>query len=319
VILVDAESGQSKLLEQLERAATQIEQSGWGRPNAAHVPHGEGSTGILAHLKPTALHNVLVFSGRDAGHERLSTLVPLAYWPEMVDHLHKVADVVIFDGPAALNGPDAGILAPLVDGSLLVLDGRQDSRSNAIKARKHLGSDNTSFLGAIVVRGTPNAKRKAPQQQPQLSSGTGLRVAVSRSGITITMGAAPEQPAVTAPITAAPRLLNPPDLQQQAAQPHNPDDPPLSWEDLVKIGEAAETAGKPATPPATVIITPPPDAPTLHDAAGPEAVNITPIPRPPVKNTPEAQPHVRRTRSSNSSRTQRTRVQRVRRKLGFDG
>ncbi len=351
VILVDAESGPSNLLEQLDRAAEQVAQSDWSRPSYAQPPPGDAANGMLAHLKPTALHNVLVFSGRAAGHERLSTLIPLAYWPEMVDHLHKVADVVIFDGPAALNGPDAGILAPLVDGALLVLDGRQDSRSVAIKARKHLGSDpNNGFLGAIVVGRAPGGLPKAQPTQPQLGTGKGLRFAVSRQGITITMGAPNNrQPATTsaAASSTAPRLLNPPYAEAQPAPANNTADEVLRWEDLVKIGKTAEEARAPIVaaadvpPRSSVIITPPPaEAAQPAPSSGGWKVSHIPTqgvkaaaesPAPPLRARSVGQhdsgldaveapstPQPRRARNV-GQRVQRTRVTRARRKVGFDG
>jgi hypothetical protein len=208
-----------------------------------------------------------VLSGRAAGHERFSTLVPLAYWQEMVAHLHKVADVVIFDGPAALHGPEAGILMPLVDGALLVLDGRQDSRSTAIKARKHMGGElSNQFLGAIVVKRASGKRRQAQSVRQQLGTGSGLRFAISRSGITITLGEAnnPAQPSAAA-TPSAPRLLAPP--YATATQPSEArvvgeactnSSEPLSWEDLIKIEQAAQAAPQAAQPAPAVIITPPP-------------------------------------------------------------
>lgn len=318
VILVDAESGQSQLLEQLAHAAAQVERSGWNRPNHFHAPYDEASAGMLAHLKPTALHNVLVFSGRSVGHERLSTLVPLAYWPEMVNHLHQIADVVIFDGPAALNGPDAGILAPLVDGSLLVLDGRQDSRSTAIKARKHLGSDATNpFLGAIVVSRVPGRRPKPRAAQPQLRSGNGLRFAVSRSGITISLGA-PANPAGhsedAAAQSAAPRLLNAPP-EAPPTPPHPAAEESITWDDLVRIGQEAETARAPVVPPGaygarpSAIITPPPGAPQ------PEPASRNGAPPHAQEDNQPAPDQPQRPRVGGSARVQRTRTVRARRRV----
>lgn len=267
VILVDAESGQNHLLEQLNNVDEQLERSGWGRVNYSQTVPNEGPVGLLAHLKPTAMNNVLVLSGRAAGHERFSTLVPLVYWQEMVAHLHKVADVVIFDGPAALHGPEAGILMPLVDGALLVLDGRQDSRSMAIKAHKHLGGDRgDQFLGAIVVKRAPGRRPQTQAVRKQLGSGSGLRFAISRSGITITLGE-PSNPAQSpgASTPSAPRLLGPPydpETQPSAAravgEAYANSSEPLNWEDLIKIEQAAQAAPRAEQPTPAVIITPPP-------------------------------------------------------------
>lgn len=304
VILVDAENGPSSLLDQLDLVDKQAEQSGWGRPRNGHGGYGDGPTRLLAHLRPTALHNVLVLSAREAGFDRFSVLVPLAHWSEMVAHLQKVADVVIFDGPSALHGPEAGILAPLVEGALLVLNGRQDSRSSVIKARNYLGGDlGNQFLGAIVVGQAPGAASQRKASPPRLETGGSLRFVVSRRGITISMGArADEAPSASdvGPASAAPRLLPLPDAGAQA-----PDDTsatlepdhrePITWEDLVQMEQSAPSAGpaahraSKAEPEPAMIITPPP-------AAGRAATS-----------------HRRRPRIANSQRAQRGQVGRTRR------
>jgi capsular polysaccharide biosynthesis protein len=324
VILVDAEDGSSHLVDHLHAIAIQMEQSGWRPAAHPHMPGGDGAAGMLAHLKPTALHNVLLLSGRSAGHERLSTLVPLAYWPEMVEHLRKVADVVIFDGPSALNGPDAGILAPLVDGSVLVLDGREDSRSTVLKARKFLGTElHQSFLGAIVlgrapagalVRNAPPAARGTPQAQPQPAYGRKVRFAIDRNGITITLGSPRQAQPVAAAATAAPApatllLRAPEQAEQLETDPQEAE--VLSWDDLVRMGQqqpVERTAAVMETPAGDdTFVRPHPVTGDLNTAASTTAERAAPV----------AQP--RRARIAGSQRAPRARGTRLRsREVGYE-
>lgn len=260
---------------------------------------------LRSFVRPTKIHNLLVLSGQSAGHEYFSSLVPLVYWPEMLTHLRKSADVVIFDGPAALSGPDAGLLAPLVDASMLVLNGRQDTRSIAIKACQQLTSDpNTQFLGAIV---TSVERRRA--QKPALAEpkGSGFQIAVGRSGITITFGNKKPLPVPdTGTVGSGPRLLGLPELHVKADSAasasgagdsaSSPGDAAhVTWEDLLDLemgapaGEAqrvsdAERSGQrygwaeaarinadpPGGAPLRAIITPPPTegGPLSGGAAG---------------------------------------------------
>lgn len=265
VILVDAANNEDALLDQLELVAQQSAQSGWHLSDhqQAAIEH-KTQHGLLAYLKPSALANIFVLSGRNAGHERLTTLVPLVYWADMVAHLRKVADIIIFDGPAALQGPEAGILASLVEHSLLVLDGRQDPRSAVLTARKHLGQElNERFLGAVVVRQASGGWKQHPHKQPPQRGKQRLQLALNRNGLTIIVGEQHEASQTVHTATAVPHD-NPaesglevataaaPNEPQAAPNPANPgatnakpgptpdEDVTLRWEDLLKLEQTAQ-------------------------------------------------------------------------------
>lgn len=215
-----------------------------------------GDSGNLwSYVRPTRIHNLLLLSGREAGYDRFSSMVPLVFWPEMLTHLRKSADVVIFDGPGTLAGPDAGLLAPLVDGVMLVLNGKQDSRSTALKARKQLTSEpNTKFLGAVV---TARNGRQKQEPEAEKGKGSGFQIAVGRQGITITMGPPAPVPSLNAGSHVPPqRLLHSPAIEVEAvpvdvnpvtaaspvsASPQ-PGPDPVSWDDLLELERGASGA-----------------------------------------------------------------------------
>lgn len=205
VLLVDSEGDQAHIPALLEPRPDNV-------PDASGRFDGPGS--IWAYVRPSTIHNLLVLSGREAGYERFSSLVPLVFWPEMLEHLRNAADIVIFDGPTALDGPEAGILAPLVDGVMLELNGRQDPRSLAIKAHRQLTSEPaTRFLGAIVTEPT----RRTVAGGAAVPPSSGLRIAVSRKGITLFLGDEGAAPASAGnPTASAQRLLSPPEPPAEA-------------------------------------------------------------------------------------------------------
>lgn len=275
VLLVDSEGDQTHIPALLEPRPADA-------PDAGGRFDGPGS--IWAYVRPATIHNLLVLSGREAGHERFSSLVPLVFWPELLEHLRNAADIVIFDGPTALDGPEAGILAPLVDGVMLELNSRQDPRSLAIKAHRQLTSEPaTRFLGAIITERT----RRTVANGAVVPNSSGLRIAVSRKGITLYLG---DEGAASVPAgsTAAPaqRLLSPPEPpvedHSSVARPaangngnaaHGAE--AVSLEDLLEVARgaavsqpngpvtartngAAPAADSVVAQPARAIITPPP-------------------------------------------------------------
>ncbi len=264
VLLVDTE-GDTTHIPRLfdQRANRRNANDANGRP--VDVP---GS--LWAYVHRTRTPNLLVLSGREAGYSRFSELVPLVFWPEMLNHLRQATDVVIFDGPAALAGPEAGLLAPLVDGVLLVLNGRSDSRSVVIDARKQLTSEpDTRFLGAVVATPAPRAL-----QSPSAAStkSGGFRISVTRNGITILLGDQETTPASPYDQThlSTPRLLTTTETPASVSQAHgnaaastNPASESITLEDLLECERGAADVPPDFSsawePRPQVIITPPPD------------------------------------------------------------
>jgi len=249
-----------------------------------------GVTGSLrAYIRPTSTPNLLVLSGRQAGYTRFSELVPLVFWPEMLEHLRKATDVVIFDGPAALAGPDAGLLAPLVDGVMLVLNARSDSRSTVIEARKQLTSEpDTPFLGAVIA--TPASRAL---QDPSIASATGggFRISVTRNGITILVGAQATTPASPSDQASAPapRLLTATEIPLEANHTNGAPNPEpasetITLEDLLEIEHGSSSAPPDFQsawePRPEVIITPPPqEAPPIRIVGNGNSRSATPLSR----------------------------------------
>jgi capsular polysaccharide biosynthesis protein/Mrp family chromosome partitioning ATPase len=283
VMLVDAESHRSDMTELLEEEQRNGASSGDGRRPYGAAATPEGMSGIWRFVRPTGRPGVVLLSARDAGYDRFASLVPSVYWPDMMQHLHQVADVVIFDGPAALGGPDAGLLAPLVDGVLLVLDGKRDSRTAALRAKKQLVRQPSShFLGAVVATGARGRRLADAGRQSPAGQDKGLRIVVGAKGITISFGAA-EGGAAAGASSGGPRLLPvaEPAVMPTATVPREVEveaqavevqevGAPINWEDLLERERAATAAGQNPRGSWTVgdatravIITPPPPIPVV--------------------------------------------------------
>jgi capsular exopolysaccharide synthesis family protein len=69
---------------------------------------------------------------------------------EIIGELKSNADLVIFDSPPLLTVSDALILAPMVDGVLLVVDARSTSREVVRRGMEVLGRINPPIVGAVL-------------------------------------------------------------------------------------------------------------------------------------------------------------------------
>lgn len=102
------------------------------------------------YVKPTPLENVMLL-GRQIGPEA-GPQMPMLPWAELLKGLHQCADIIIFEGPSALSGADAALLAPLVDGVVLTLDPARDARSDVAESKfRLLRRSTTHLLGGVMV------------------------------------------------------------------------------------------------------------------------------------------------------------------------
>ncbi len=141
VLLVDADMtvpNLTNLIGQPENAA---------RPVVIH----NGDVKMWSYLQPTLLENVMLL-GRRIGPDG-KPMVPSLPWPELVQSLNRAADVIIFDGPSTMSSADAALLAPLVDGVVLLLDPTRDTRSTITESKSRLlRRRGANLLGAVVVK-----------------------------------------------------------------------------------------------------------------------------------------------------------------------
>lgn len=109
-----------------------------------------GEPEMWSSLQATPLKNVMLL-GHNTGPDG-RPLPPSLPWPALVENLHRAADVVIFDGPSALSGVDAALLAPLLDGVVLTLNPDSDTSRDIQESKLRLTrQDANKLLGAVVL------------------------------------------------------------------------------------------------------------------------------------------------------------------------
>jgi polysaccharide biosynthesis transport protein len=150
VLIVDADSARSFMTQMLLPH---------GPPQAQNVLSATEQSNVWAYLQPTPLQNVALLPGQ-WNPNGAPAMLPSLRWRELVQHLLEAADVIIFDGPAVLNGPDAALLAPHLDGVVLALDPATDNRDEVFKSRERLlHQTGSNLLGAVTFK--PTQQRQA--------------------------------------------------------------------------------------------------------------------------------------------------------------
>src|SRR5207247_4355145 len=71
------------------------------------------------------------------------------------------AEVVVFDTPPLLGLSDANILAPRVDGVLMVVDITNANKKNLKRAKAHLAQSESRVLGCVVNKQRQSRKDSA--------------------------------------------------------------------------------------------------------------------------------------------------------------
>jgi Mrp family chromosome partitioning ATPase len=151
VLIVDADFAASFLTRML------------AAPSAPHtwtVMSDDARGELWMDFRETPLSNVALLPSYSRANGT-PALISSLRWRELVQRLLGTADVIIFDGPAALRGPDAALLAPHVDGVVLVLDPQTDSLEAVENSKARLSRQNgTNLLGAVTFRPSDHEQRR---------------------------------------------------------------------------------------------------------------------------------------------------------------
>jgi succinoglycan biosynthesis transport protein ExoP len=81
---------------------------------------------------------------------------------EFIQSVREVSDFVIIDTPPVLAVADASILAPLVDGTIFVMNAERSSRSALIQARDQLDNAGANIVGAVYNNFDPGKTSSYP-------------------------------------------------------------------------------------------------------------------------------------------------------------
>jgi Mrp family chromosome partitioning ATPase len=121
------------------------------------VQNNAGLTDILAQghewqqvIQDTSLAYLQILPAGAGPHGYPSDVLSLATMQKLVEHLRNAFDLVIFDAPPVLSLPDVEILAPAVDGVLLVHSPGKSTKEDALESTRILQRAGAIILGVII-------------------------------------------------------------------------------------------------------------------------------------------------------------------------
>lgn len=142
VLLVDADPIAAELTKRLHMLDTS---QSWNRL-------GQKNGQMWVHFVATSLPNVALLPASATNHGQ-PAMLSSARWRELSEMLSGLADIIIFDGPSTLIGPDAALLAGYVDGTILTLDPSVDNRDDVSTSKERLlHLPNAHLLGAVTFQ-----------------------------------------------------------------------------------------------------------------------------------------------------------------------
>ncbi len=108
-------------------------------------------------LQQTQTPNVRVITcGPRPNHP--GVLLDSPQFTSLIDQLRQEADFILFDSPATLAVSDAAVIAPMVDGVLLVVGQAHAMQETVRAARNHLSAVGANLVGLVVNRAGQGAE-----------------------------------------------------------------------------------------------------------------------------------------------------------------
>jgi non-specific protein-tyrosine kinase len=126
------------------------------------VPNNQGlttaildnQTPISYHIQKTKIPNLYILASGPIPPNP-AELLNSQRMSQVLTALKKEADLVVFDTPPTLTVADASILAPQVDGCLLVVESGQTKRDTFVQATERLNRTGAVLFGAVMNRLKP--------------------------------------------------------------------------------------------------------------------------------------------------------------------
>jgi capsular exopolysaccharide synthesis family protein len=101
-------------------------------------------------IQDTSLAYLQILPTGAGPHGYPSDVLSLATMQTLVEHLRNAFDLVIFDAPSMLSLPDAEILAPAMDGVLLVHSPGKCSKEDVLEATRVVQRAGGNILGVVI-------------------------------------------------------------------------------------------------------------------------------------------------------------------------
>ncbi len=115
----------------------------------------DGETPVTFHLQNTKIRGLRVLSSGPIPPNP-AEILSSQRMGQLIEELHKEADVLIFDTPPVLTVTDAAVLAPKTDGALFVVHVGKTRRDTLYEAVVRIKKTNAHTLGIVLNRVKPS-------------------------------------------------------------------------------------------------------------------------------------------------------------------
>lgn len=135
-----------------------VQHSLFGLPNDRGVTSALVDDGVLADL-PLQLTDVPGLEVLTSGPvpPNPAELLGARRMTTLIERLAERADLLLFDAPPVVAVTDAAVLAPQLDGVLLVLAAGQSRRDHTVRARELLDKVGARVIGVVLAGVVPDA------------------------------------------------------------------------------------------------------------------------------------------------------------------
>jgi non-specific protein-tyrosine kinase len=118
----------------------------------------DNSTPVTYHLQKSKLPELQVMTSGPIPPNP-AELLNSQRMTQVLEDLQREADIIIFDTPPVLTVADASILAPRMNGTLMVVESGKTRRAALVQAVERLNNTNAHILGVVINKLNPKRLR----------------------------------------------------------------------------------------------------------------------------------------------------------------
>jgi capsular exopolysaccharide synthesis family protein len=109
-----------------------------------------GTIPLQEALRPTEMENIQILGAGRSPFQELADLFGTSAMTQLLDQLRQQTDVILIDTPPAVSFAESRVLAPLVDGVVLVVAAGNATRGVELDTKRELERAHARLLGVVI-------------------------------------------------------------------------------------------------------------------------------------------------------------------------
>jgi capsular exopolysaccharide synthesis family protein len=107
---------------------------------------------IDGHILKNMRENLQILSSKDESPDDVTRFLASGNFKQILDEMRDEFDFILIDAPPITKFSEAGLVAKLVDGAVIVVEAGETRKKVAMKVKKELQSLGVEILGAVLNR-----------------------------------------------------------------------------------------------------------------------------------------------------------------------